>query len=73
MIVVYGSGLADGDRHTHEDLPVLDRGRTALEDAAATWSAPQETPMTNLFLTLLDQLGVEAKSLGDSTGRLSLA
>jgi hypothetical protein len=36
-------------------------------------AAPQETPMTNLFLTLLDQLGVPAESLGDSTGRLSLS
>ena len=34
---------------------------------------PKETPMTNLFLTLLDHMGVEAESLGDSTGRLDLA
>ena len=33
---------------------------------------PPETPMTNLYLTLLDYMGVTAESLGDSTGRLAL-
>ncbi len=36
-------------------------------------AVPRETPMTNLFLTLLDHLGVESESLGDSTGHLSLS
>ncbi len=73
-MVVYGSGLADGDKHTHEDLPVLIVGGAARSwAAAATWSSRKETPMTNLFLTLLDQLGVPPESLGDSTGRLSLS
>ncbi len=71
VAIIYGSGLADGDRHTHEDLPVvlvgggLGTGRHLV--------SPPETPMTNLYLTLLDRIGVRSESLGDSTGRLSLA
>jgi hypothetical protein len=71
VAIVYGSGLADGDRHTHEDLPVvvvgggLGSGRHLV--------CPQETPMTNLYLTLLERMGVGLESLGDSTGRLALA
>jgi hypothetical protein len=70
VAVVYGSGLSDGDRHTHEDLPALVVGGGLKTGRHLV--APPETPMTNLFLTLLDHLGVEAESLGDSTGRLSL-
>jgi hypothetical protein len=72
-MVVYGSGLADGDRHTHEDLPVLMVGGRKQLNTGRHFVCPKETPMTNLFLTLLDHMGVEAESLGDSTGRLDLA
>jgi hypothetical protein len=73
VIVVYGSGLADGDKHTHEDLPVAILGGRRVVGGGRHLVAPKETPMTNLYLTLLDQLGVQAESLGDSTGRLSLS
>jgi hypothetical protein len=72
-MVVYGSGLADGDRHTHEDLPVLMMGGRSRLQTGRHLVYPKDTPMTNLFLTLLDHMGVEAESLGDSTGRLDLA
>ena len=73
VVVVYGSGLADGDKHTHEELPVAIVGGRRVVGGGRHLVAPKETPMTNLFLTLLDQLGVPAESLGDSTGRLSLS
>jgi hypothetical protein len=73
VAVVYGSGLSDGDRHTHEDLPVLVAGGANGRIAGGRHLVvPPETPMTNLYLTLLDYLGVPADSLGDSTGRLAL-
>ena len=73
VAVVYGSGLADGDRHTHEDLPVLVVGGANGTIAGGRHLVcPPETPMTNLYLTLLDYMGVPAESLGDSTGRLAL-
>lgn len=70
-MIVYGSGLSDGNKHTHEDLPVLLAGRGGgafrpgrhLKYAAGT-------PMTNLYMTLLGQMGVKPETIGDSTGTL---
>lgn len=69
-IVVYGSGLADGDRHTHADLPVLLLGRGAGFSMGRHVAYAKDTPMTNLFLTLADRMGVRPESIGDSTGRI---
>jgi hypothetical protein len=70
-MVVYGGGIRDGNRHNHEDLPIILAGH-----AGGTFSPGRrilhngETPMTNLYLTMLDRLGVPAERIGDSTGRL---
>lgn len=68
IMLVYGSGISDGDRHTHEDLPVLvvGRGNGALKPGRHV-ECP-ETPMANLYLTLLDRIGIRPESIGDSTG-----
>lgn len=70
-LVVYGSGLSDGNRHTHEDLPVLvvGSGGGAFRTGRHV-EYPHGTPMTNLFLTLLDRVGVRPDAVGDSTGRI---
>ena len=73
VFLVYGSGLSDGDRHTHDQLPVLLLGGGSRLKTGRHLAWQEETPMTNLFLTLLDHLQVEADTLGDSTGRLDLA
>jgi hypothetical protein len=69
--IVYGSGLSDGNRHAHHDLPVLmaGRGNGAWKTGRHVQYA-KETPMTNLFLTVLDRAGVRAEAIGDSQGRL---
>lgn len=70
-MLVYGSGLADGNRHTHHDLPVLFTG--SGQGAFRTGRHIQytsETPLTNLFLTMLDRMGVRPETIGDSRGRL---
>lgn len=70
-MIVYGSGISDGDRHNHDDLPVLLCGR-----AGGTITPGRHvkfkngTPMANLHLSLLDRLGCHVEKLGDSTGRL---
>ncbi|MGA9773993.1 MAG: DUF1552 domain-containing protein [Blastocatellia bacterium] len=70
-MIVYVSGLSDGNRHAHEDLPVLvaGRGDGSLKPGRHVLYK-RGTPMTNLYLSLLDRLGVETKKIGDSTGRL---
>jgi hypothetical protein len=71
-MIVYGSGLSDGNLHTHVNLPVLLAGRSAGKLKSGTHLRyPAETPMTNLFLSMLDMMGVRVDSLGDSTGRLN--
>jgi|RhiMetdeSRZDD1v2_1073273.scaffolds.fasta_scaffold01201_8 hypothetical protein len=69
-IVLYGSGLSDGNRHTHEDLPLLIVGRGGNFRLGSHIVYPKGTPMNNLFLTLLDRMGVQQESLGDSTGKI---
>jgi hypothetical protein len=70
-MIVYGSGLSDGNRHSHEDLPVLLAGRgdgTLKPGRHIVY--PSGTPITNLYLTLLDRVGVHSEKIGDSTGRI---
>lgn len=71
-MVVYGSGLSDGNRHTHDDLPVLVMGQgggTLRTGRHVVYES--KTPMNNLYLTLMDVMGVRTESLGDSTGELT--
>lgn len=70
-MIVYGSGLSDGNRHQHHDLPVLVIGRGAgTLHPGRHVRYPKETPMTNLYVAMLDRMGVAAETLGDSTGKL---
>ncbi len=69
-MVVYGSSISDGNIHWHKDLPVLLAGRGDGSLKLGRHLIYPETPMTNLYLTLLDRLGVPAEKLGDSNGRL---
>jgi hypothetical protein len=72
-MIVYGSGLSDGDKHTHNDLPVVLAGKGAGRLKTGRHLVyPKETPMTNLFLALLERIGQPAESLGDSTATLAL-
>ena len=70
-MIVYGSGLSDGNRHAHEDLPTLIVGRGGNFKTGAHIVYPKDTPMNNLFLTLLDRMGVPMEMLGDSTGQIA--
>lgn len=70
-LVVYGSGLGDGNRHTHENLPILVAGRGGGSVKPGRHVAyTSETPVANLYMTLLDRAGVHPSSIGDSTGKL---
>ena len=70
-MIVYGGGISDGNRHNKENLPVLLAGRgQGSIDTGRHVRYEEETPMCNLFLSLLDRLQVSAEFIGDSTGRL---
>ena len=70
-MILFGSGMSDGNRHNHHDLPALlvGGGAGAIRGGRHIRVAP-DTPNTNLFLTMLDTLGVPIDTMGDSTGRL---
>ena len=70
-MIVYGAGLSDGNAHLHEDLPTLlvGRGGNTIK-TGRRMLARRETPMCNLFLTMMDRMGVRMERFGDSTGRL---
>lgn len=69
-MIVYGSGLADGNSHSHEDLPVLLAGGGGGTLRPGRHVRLSKTPMTNLYLALLDRMGASVERLGDSTGSL---
>ena len=70
-MLVYGSGISDGNRHNHENLPVLLAGKGGgTIDTGRHIRCAEETPMCNLFLSLLDRMDVSVPWMGDSTGRL---
>ncbi len=72
VMVTYGSGLSDGNAHDHADLPLVlaGRGSGSLKPGRVV-RHPKETPMANLFVSMLDRMGVPAEKLGDSNGRLN--
>jgi hypothetical protein len=72
-MIVYGCGISDSNRHTHENLPVLvaGGGNGTLKGGRHV-RVGENTPITNLYLGLLDRLNVRADKLGDSTGKLEI-
>ena len=70
-MIIYGAGLSDGNRHTHDDLPTLmigSGGGTIRTGRRVTYR--KETPISNLYLSMMDRMGVQVEHFGDSTGRL---
>ncbi len=69
VVLLFGSGISNSDRHTHGPLPTfLVGGGGGSLKGGRHLIYPEHTPLTNLQLTLLNMLGVPAEHLGDSTG-----
>ncbi|HWK53808.1 MAG TPA: hypothetical protein VNR18_05515, partial [Hyphomicrobiales bacterium] len=72
-LVMYGSGMSDGNSHNHDPLPIA-----LLGHAGGTLEGnrhvvfPEKTNMSNLLLSLLDKLGTPQETFGDSTGPLTI-
>ena len=70
-LILYGGGMGDGNLHRHSDLPCLLAGKLGGQFKTGRHLAyPENTPMANLLVTILDKVGVHVEKLGDSTGRL---
>ncbi len=71
VMVTYGSGLSDGNAHDHADLPLVLAGRGCGRIRPGRHiTAPEETPMANLFVSMLDRMSVPVDKMGDSNGVL---
>jgi hypothetical protein len=74
-MIVYGSGIGDGNAHNHDMLPVLLAGKgggTIEGGRHLTFPKRTDTPLMNLFLALFERMGAPTKSFGDSTGVLKI-
>jgi hypothetical protein len=71
--ILYGGALSDGNQHSNHDLPLLVAGHAGGLRGGRHVAAASRTPAANLFLRLLDSVGVPQDSFGDSTGTLDLA
>jgi hypothetical protein len=70
-MIIYGCGIGDGNRHNHDELPVvLAGGGGGTLTPGRHLKLGKPAPMTNLYLAMLDRMGVKADKVGDSNGRL---
>ena len=70
-LFVYGSGISDGNLHFHLDLPtLLVGGGGGHIKGGRHLRYERETPLSNLYMTVLDKLGLPVESFGDSNGQL---
>ncbi|MBI3209143.1 MAG: DUF1552 domain-containing protein [Candidatus Solibacter usitatus] len=70
-MIVYGAGLSDGNRHTHEDLPTMMVGRGGnYVRSGRRITYRKETPISNLYMSMMDRMGAKAEHFGDATGPL---
>lgn len=73
VMMVYGSGISDGNRHNHDDLPVLLLGAGGGSIKGGRHLVyPNETPLMNLYLAMFERVGVPTAKFGDSTGILEI-
>lgn len=72
-MIMYGSGIGDGNRHNHHDLPIalFGSGGGSFETGRHL-RFKRETPLTNLYMRMLDEVGVRVKSFGDSRDVLDI-
>lgn len=68
-MIVYGSGISDGDRHNHDNLPILIAGGGGGRIRTGRHiQYDNGTPLCNLYLWMMQQMGAKASSFGDSDG-----
>lgn len=71
-MICYGSAISDGNKHNNEDLPViLAGGGGGTIDTGRHLRVDAETPMCNLFMSMLERFGTPVDFIGDSTGSLN--
>jgi hypothetical protein len=71
-LIMLGSGISDGDRHNHDDLPVITLGKgNGMVTPGRHITYPRNTPLCNLYLHMMQKMGVGEQRFGDSDGKLA--
>ncbi|SFI92907.1 DUF1552 domain-containing protein [Planctomicrobium piriforme] len=71
VLLCYGSGISDGNKHNHDDLPIILAGGAGGKIQGGRHIVyPAKTPICNLYVDMLNRCGVQRDRFGDSTGRL---
>lgn len=71
-MIIYGGGMADGNAHAHQDIPTVLFGRGGgTIDPGRHVVLPSNTPICNLWLSLMERMRVDQDRFGDSSGRLT--
>lgn len=70
-MIVWGSGLSDGDRHSHNDLPIIVAGNAGGKFSPGRHlDLKTDLPLNNLYMRMLQEIGAPVGRIGDSTGIL---
>ena len=73
-MLMYGSSMSNSDRHNNYPVPnMLVGGGCGTLKGGQHLALPERTPLANVHLTVLNKVGLEHKSFGDSTGIISAA
>jgi hypothetical protein len=71
-MIMYGSAISDGNRHNHDDLPVLLAGGGGGTIRGGRYvKYDKETPLNNLYLSMAQRMGAGIDQIGDSKGLLT--
>jgi hypothetical protein len=71
-MVMYGTGISDGNKHNHANLPIILAGSGGGTLTTGRYQQYESLPLANLYVSMLDRMGVPAvERFGDSTGRLA--
>lgn len=71
--ILYGASISDGNGHSHDNLPLILAGHAGGFRGGRYVAVKDKTPVSNLFLHMLDQVDVPLERFGDSTGRVELS
>ena len=72
-MIVFGAGISDPNEHLHDNLPTIVAGRGGGTITSGRHiKLEHETPMTNLYLSLLDRMGTPVERFADSSGKLEV-
>jgi hypothetical protein len=73
-MILFGSSFSDGNRHDPNNLPIVLAGRAGGKIRSGRHIAcAKNTPLCNLYVSMLDRMGTPVESFGDSTAPLDIA